>query len=348
MSYIGTTKIGKMFLGNTEIAKAYLGTDLVFRKGGGGILPVGYDQLTYAEVPLYSSAYINTGIVATNNTGFEVDAMTYDPIGNTTFGCLFGGRAGSNQSDFQLSTYIAYNSSFNGTLRLGEAAQNYNAQINKGARFQASLTGTTFTVNGTSYTVNKNISSGKAIYLFALNNNGTAAQFGHLRVYRFKLTSGSSLVLDYIPCQRVSDGVVGFYDLVADSFVAPTSGVLYGISDNTATGVNNSYTWGKGGINIPGESSGSDNPVMSMVGHPLDKTTGAIYLIASNGYKVHSIFLSDASSSPINVNQGNYIQFSEPIDSISVPPNIWFEAAVTRTSGENADISVGNKSLLIK
>lgn len=34
MSYIGNTKIGKMFLGNTEIAKAYLGNDLVFQKGG--------------------------------------------------------------------------------------------------------------------------------------------------------------------------------------------------------------------------------------------------------------------------------------------------------------------------
>lgn len=34
MSYIGTTKIGKMFLGDVEIAKAFLGTDLVFQKGG--------------------------------------------------------------------------------------------------------------------------------------------------------------------------------------------------------------------------------------------------------------------------------------------------------------------------
>lgn len=34
MSYIGTTKIGKMFLGEVEIGKAYLGNDLVFQKGG--------------------------------------------------------------------------------------------------------------------------------------------------------------------------------------------------------------------------------------------------------------------------------------------------------------------------
>ena len=33
MSYIGTTKIGGVYLGSTGIAKAYLGTDLVFQKG---------------------------------------------------------------------------------------------------------------------------------------------------------------------------------------------------------------------------------------------------------------------------------------------------------------------------
>lgn len=33
MSYIGTTKIGKMYLGTTEIAKAYLGNQLVYSSG---------------------------------------------------------------------------------------------------------------------------------------------------------------------------------------------------------------------------------------------------------------------------------------------------------------------------
>lgn len=33
MSYIGSTKIGKIFLGDVEIAKAYLGTQLVYQSG---------------------------------------------------------------------------------------------------------------------------------------------------------------------------------------------------------------------------------------------------------------------------------------------------------------------------
>lgn len=39
MSYIGSTKIGKLYLGAQEINKAYLGNTLVFQKGGGPTPP---------------------------------------------------------------------------------------------------------------------------------------------------------------------------------------------------------------------------------------------------------------------------------------------------------------------
>lgn len=64
MSYIGTTKIGKMFLGTTEIAKAYLGTDLVFQNGGSPTPPPGpvipYTQVEYIQSS--ANKYINTNI----------------------------------------------------------------------------------------------------------------------------------------------------------------------------------------------------------------------------------------------------------------------------------------------
>lgn len=232
MSYLGTNKIGSMYLGTTSIGKAYLGEDLVFQKGGGGILPTGYTQLTYVEAPLYTQTYINTGITATNSTGFYVEALTNDANSGATYGCLFGGRKGSNSSDFQLSTYTATNSGFSGTLRRGTSSQNYNAHITAGTKFTATLSGTSYTMDGTEYTTAASISSGKVIYLFALNNNGTATQYGHFRCYRFKLYSGDTEVLDYVPARRNSDNVVGFYDLVAEAFVAPSSGLLYGVNEN--------------------------------------------------------------------------------------------------------------------
>jgi hypothetical protein len=190
-------------------------------------LPSGYTLLTYAETPLGTSAYINTGVVASNTIGFEIDAMTYDSNATSGYGCLFGGRVSSNSSDFQLSTYSS-SSSYKGTLRRGNSSRNYNAHLTKDARFTASLSGNTYTIDGNSYTTAANISSGKTIYLFALNNNGTATQHGHIRVYGFKLYNGTTKLIDYIPCKNPSD-VVGFYDLVNEVFVAPTSGTLVGV-----------------------------------------------------------------------------------------------------------------------
>lgn len=62
MSYIGNTKIGKMFLGNTEIAKVYLGNDLVFQKGGGTPSPVFYNRLVFD-----GTAYIDTDLLIPAN-----------------------------------------------------------------------------------------------------------------------------------------------------------------------------------------------------------------------------------------------------------------------------------------
>lgn len=74
MSYIGTTKIGKLFLGSVEIAKAYLGSDLVFQKagGGGGDLPAG-------AIPcelLYSNGYsgfVESGFTPGTSMSYEAD-----------------------------------------------------------------------------------------------------------------------------------------------------------------------------------------------------------------------------------------------------------------------------------
>ena len=228
MIQLGSNSIGKVFLGNTEIAKAYLGADLVFQKGGSGpSLPTGYTKLDYVETPSDSSVYINTGVTATNTTGFKIDAYTYDANASSGYGCLFGGRVTSNSSDFQLTTYTG-TSGWAGTLRRGTSSENYNAHIPTTTRFTASLIGDVLTIGGSSYTTAANIASGKTIYLFALNNNGTADQFSHARIYSFKLYSGTTAILNYVPCYRDSDHEIGFYDTVNGTFVSPASGYLIG------------------------------------------------------------------------------------------------------------------------
>lgn len=102
MSYLGSTKIGKMFLGGIEIGKAYLGNNLVFDKGGEPappqVLPVFYDYLAFD-----GTACIETNIVLSANCSIRVplgyessksSAMVffaYDATTGGRTGLLYGG-----------------------------------------------------------------------------------------------------------------------------------------------------------------------------------------------------------------------------------------------------------------
>lgn len=41
------------------------------------------------------------------------------------------------------------------------------------------------------------------------------------RVYFFRITEGSTPIIDYFPCKRISDGVEGFWDCVTQTFIEP-------------------------------------------------------------------------------------------------------------------------------
>ena len=94
MSYIGITKVGKMFLGNAEIAKAYLGSNLVFQRGGPSPspTPIFYDRLIFDGV-----AHVDTTFVLPENHSVRLT------VGNETvklrqgiFQATGGGRKGED------------------------------------------------------------------------------------------------------------------------------------------------------------------------------------------------------------------------------------------------------------
>ena len=106
---------------------------------------------------------------------------------------------------------------------------------------------------------------------------------------------------------------------------------------------NNSFQWGKGGITSPGNSSGSTNASMSMVGLPLTKTDGETTFIAANGYEIMAVLTAD------NPNGNNYSYTDNMhVEQTTIPTNRYYEICIRRIDGQNADVSVGYKSLLIK
>lgn len=111
--------------------------------------------------------------------------------------------------------------------------------------------------------------------------------------------------------------------------------------------INNTFTWGKGGINNPGTSSGSTNPAMSMIGLPLEHASESLFFVAANGYKIHSILTSDYPS-PATASQYTYTQYSTLLDNITVPAGKYYEICVSKTGGGNANIADGPSALLLR
>lgn len=79
MSYLGTTKIGKIYLGSTALGKVYLGSDLVYQTGGGptpppGPIPAG----AIACEVIYSDgtdSFIPTSFVPLPTMSYEADLL---------------------------------------------------------------------------------------------------------------------------------------------------------------------------------------------------------------------------------------------------------------------------------
>lgn len=110
--------------------------------------------------------------------------------------------------------------------------------------------------------------------------------------------------------------------------------------------INNTFTWGKGGISRPGISSGSTNPTMSMVGLPLEQADENLFFVAANGYKIQALLTSDYPSP--GTNQYTYTQYATPLDNITIQSGKYYEIALTRISGENSNIADGPSALLLR
>lgn len=89
MSYIGTTKIGKMYLGTTEIAKAYLGTDLVYQKNS-------QPQPVQHTLNVLLSSYDSTDTSYYNITGVSNAYLDPDTNTSTSTCCAVVMRRGAN------------------------------------------------------------------------------------------------------------------------------------------------------------------------------------------------------------------------------------------------------------
>lgn len=175
-----------------------------------------YQQLEYIEST--GTQYIDTGLIANQDTGFEIDFTTNNALSTSEFGSIFGARTSSKNNEYQLTTYSS-NNSYKGTLRYGNS-NSYNAGFNNTTERQHMiLKNKVYTGNSNeSIQLDSTFETPVNLTIFGVNENGTVIQNGSLKLYSFKIYDGNTLVRDFVPSIRTNDDSIGLYDVQNNQF----------------------------------------------------------------------------------------------------------------------------------
>ena len=174
-------------------------------------LPVGFVRLDYIESS--GTQWIDTGVIPSLTQKYIIDGQFTDVGSSQHNGATNGGYY-----FLPLSIWSGYN--YFG-CQSGSSAifSSVSKDLNKHI-FVFDLLNGKFIVDTVeqSFTPSSNISqvSEIAFYLFRLN--GINSGYDYLRLYSCKIYDNGTLVRNYIPCYRYSDGVEGLYDTVNNRF----------------------------------------------------------------------------------------------------------------------------------
>ena len=187
-------------------------------------IPSEYTEVEYIEST--GTQYINTNIIPTNTTGVEakITICTNNNKDNVFMGCREM-SSGENRYwidvDWTGSKAIIFG--FNNNTSTNERYSLNGSDVGKTFIISMNyMNDRTGKINGITYDTSissKTLSSmSKPIYIFAGNRSGNAAYYYSGKLYNFKITDGTNVIKNFVPCYRNSDNVAGLYDLVSNTF----------------------------------------------------------------------------------------------------------------------------------
>lgn len=185
-------------------------------------LPSTYSPIEYLQFT--GTQYIDTGAIVDSNTGFDITFEVLNGQSSSPYYNLFGvrgndasGGTGETQNFFRIDT-IPVDSNSGTEFKYGSTV--YNSGITNTSKINIKLVNKVYTKpNGSTITLSGNITTGLPMYIGCINKAGEAyGNKASMKLYRFKIYNSSTLAHDFIPVQRISDKVLGLYDLKTSTF----------------------------------------------------------------------------------------------------------------------------------
>lgn len=188
-----------------EVAEIAVDGRTLWKKTNGG-------QYTFMEYLQFNEdKRFDTGIIPDQNTVIEI-TFTRE---NESAAYLYGVRNSGNTA-----SVTAYMSN-SGSWRFGNKYKNYTLALNTVHTAKVQKSGITMDGTKTSFTSSDFTANAT---LVVGTSRGTSGSWGSAqfigKIYSFKMYSGSTLALDWLPCKNES-GEEGFFDNVTSAFVRP-------------------------------------------------------------------------------------------------------------------------------
>ena len=177
------------------------------------VLPDGYTQLEYLESS--GSQYIDIGFGLQGSDDVEIDfQMTQAP---TSAEGIFGGRDTSSARGYMLYAEARTN----GFVFMYNSAYVTNINNDWYDRHVFKKTGTNIYFDGVvnSQTVSASFTQTRTALIFSWRNEGAAPVNSKSRIFSFTVTRSGSKYCELVPAKRDSDGVLGMYDIVRNTFL---------------------------------------------------------------------------------------------------------------------------------
>jgi len=194
------------------------GECLLMQLGGITQVPAGYTQLKYLEST--GRQYIDTGIAPTNTTGLMVKFNRQTDGDQVVVGILMNPPYTSQMEvdAFNGNLILAFAQAYSNSV-CGSMTNNndYTVSINYKNNRKRFINGAS-----TLDITNTLIAPNNTMYMFAArrvrDNTNIPYFFLKGRIYYLQITEGMNTVRNFIPARRNSDGVLGMYDTVSNTF----------------------------------------------------------------------------------------------------------------------------------
>ena len=184
-----------------------------------------YETLNY--IASTGTQYIDLDLKPTSNTRVECDVQVYEW---SSFATIFGCRNASSQTASQAySINVPDANTFRSDYFGDSKSVSVNSHLNRVEIIKnknvVSITGDN--ENASIINANTTGESTYNLYLFAMNNVGSASLFVKARLYSCKVYEGDMLIRDLVP-SKDANGTIGLYDKITNIFFTNKGTGIFG------------------------------------------------------------------------------------------------------------------------